>query len=41
MFETLIEMSTDKDGKIKKYDKLQTSKGQSGSPILLKFNDVY
>ena len=41
MFATLNEMSTDKDGKIIKYDKVQTSKGQSGSPIILKFNDLY
>ena len=41
MFASLNEMTTDKDGKIIKYDRVQTSLGQSGSPLILKLNDVY
>ena len=41
MFATLNEMVTDNEGKIIKYDKVQTSQGQSGSPIILKLQDIY
>jgi hypothetical protein len=41
MFATLKEISTDKEGRIIKYDQVQTSQGQSGSPIILKLNTMF
>jgi hypothetical protein len=41
MFVYLNEIKLGKDGKIILYHEVQTSTGQSGSPILLKLGDVY
>ncbi len=41
MFAGLKVIETEKEGRIIKYNDVQTSQGQSGSPIIMKLNDIY